>query len=170
MDSSFLNCQSWIRQKFSDWVLIFDPIVMVPTWEGQSQIVSPPELSRTDIYPLPCSEKCPVFDNFQFWFSLELLGDYWKFSQKKGVCWNRSKSMVCLHFGEALCRVFCFLPSPWNTETPWAQQQTALNELEILSDNIFVIKCLAVLIFHSLTAWFIASGSLPVETSTPVDC
>lgn len=56
---------------------------MLPTWERQSQIVSPPELSRTDIYPLHCSENCPVFDSTQFWFSLAFPGDYWKFSQKQ---------------------------------------------------------------------------------------
>lgn len=32
--SSFLNYQSWIHQKFSAWVLILNPVVMVPTWEG----------------------------------------------------------------------------------------------------------------------------------------
>lgn len=40
---------------------------------------------------------------------------------------------------------------------------------DFFSDNISVIKRLAVLIFHSLTAWFTASSFLPVETSTPVD-
>lgn len=48
--------------------------------------------------------------------------------------------MVCLHFSEAVWLVFCFLPSSPSTQTPWAQQQTALNEPEIFSDNIFLLS------------------------------
>ena len=167
--SSFLNWQSWIHQKFSAWVLILEPVVMVSTWEGTipSHITS--RVKENRYLPLALlSEVFCCLTVSSSGFSPALPVDHWKFS-KKAVCWNRSESMVCLRFSEAVWLVFCFLPSSWSIQTPWAQQQTALNELEIFSDNIFVIKCLAVLIFRSPTAWFIASVSLPVETSTPVD-
>lgn len=165
--SRFLNCQSWIHREFSAWVSILDPLVTVPTWGGTNPSHITPELSRTDIYLLPCSVSCVwqypilVFHQHFPWIITNF--------PQKAVCWNRPKPMLCLHFSGAAWLVFRFLPSSRSVQTPWAQQQTALNEPAIFSDNIFVIKHLAVLIFHSLTAWFIASRSLPVETSTPVD-
>lgn len=167
--SSFLNCESWIHQKFSAWVLILDPVVMVPTWEGTIPSHITARVKQNKYLPLAllremscvCQYLVLVFHQHFLW----VIENF----RKKAVCLNRSKSMVCLHFSEAVWLVFCFLPSSWSIQTPWAQQQTALNEPEIFSDNIFVNKRLAALIFHSLTAWFIASSFLPVETSTPVD-
>lgn len=168
VSSSFLNCHSWIHQKSSASVLILNLVVTVPNWEGTipNYIISRVKQNRylplaflTEVF---CVRQYPVLVFHQCF--LWIIENF----PKKRSFWNRSKYAVCLHFSEAVQLAFCFLPSPWSIQTPWAQQQTALNEPEIFSDNIFVIKCLAVL-SYSLAAWFIASSSLPVETSTPAD-